>query len=305
MARKENSLRNWFIKNRKALTGVAFVIPALLVVFVFFIYPALMSFRYSLTNWNGINLSYKFVGLDNFYYVINSDQFRQLIFNTIFLIILYVPVLNIISILFAVLVYDVGGKLSNFYKVVLFMPNILSMVVVGVIWKVIYNPVFGPLAYILEKIHLGFLVQDWLGQNSTVLPSLSVSIVWYAVGFYMMIYLGGLSTIPTELYEAAYVDGIRWHQKFIYITLPMIAQSITINIVLSTIGILTLFDLPYVLTGGGPGYASQTMALMVYIFAFKDMEQGYAMALAIILTIITTIFALLQLKLLRKGEDIY
>jgi ABC-type sugar transport system permease subunit len=246
-------------------------------------------------------LNYKYVGLDNFYYVIKSPEFTQLIKNTIFLIVLYVPVLNIISLLFAVVIYDIG-KLANVYKVILYLPNILSMVVVGVIWKVIYNPVFGPLQYILQKLNLDYLVQDWLGQRSTVMFALSASVIWYAIGFYMMIYLGGLSTVPAEIYESASIDGVKWHQKLIYITIPMIAPSITINVVVSTIGILTVFDLPFVLTGGGPGFASQTLAIGVYIFGFKSMQQGAAMALAIILTIVTLLFAVLQLKFLRKRE---
>lgn len=305
IVRKESGLSKWCIKNRKTLAGVVFVLPALLVILVFFIWPALLSFRFSFTDWNGINPKFNYVGFNNFVYILKSPQFKQLIYNTVFLIIVYVPVLNIMALLLAILIYDIGGKLANFYKVILYLPNILSMVVVGVIWRVIYNPVFGPLTYILEKLGLDSLVQDWIGQKSTVLPALSVSIIWCAVGFYLMIYLGGLSTIPRELYESASVDGIRWHQRIRYITLPMIAQSITINIVLSTIGILTVFDLPFVLTGGGPGFSSQTMALMVYFYAFKYMQNGYAMALAIILTIVTMAFAVIQLKLLRRRENIY
>lgn len=264
-----------------------------------------MSFRFSFTNWDGIKKDYNFVGFNNFLYIFKSEQFKQLIYNTAFLVIVYVPLLNALALFFAILIYDIGKKLSNFYKVILFLPNILSMVVVGVIWRVIYNPVFGPLAYLLDKLGLDVLVQDWIGQKSTVMPAMSASIIWYAVGFYLIIYLGGLSTIPSELYESASVDGIRWLQKFVHITLPMIAQSITINVVISTIGILAVFDLPYVLTGGGPGFASQTMALMVYFYAFKNIQPRYALALAIILTLITVTFAVVQLKLLRRRENIY
>lgn len=307
----ENIIRNrigfagWRVRNRKTLAAVTFVLPAFLVILIFFIYPSIMSFKFSFTNWNGINAKYNFVGFNNFLYIFKTPQFKQLIYNTIFLIIVYVPILNILALLFAIFIFDIGGKMSNFYKVVLYMPNILSMVVVGVIWRIIYNPVFGPIAYVLEKLGLDVLIQDWIGQKSTVLPAMSASIIWFAVGFYLIIYLGGLSTIPNELYESANVDGIKWHQKILYITLPMIAQSITINIVISTIGILTLFDLPYVLTGGGPGFASQTMSLMVYYYAFKNFQEGYAMALAIILTIVTMVFAVVQLKLLNRRENIY
>ncbi|BFJ84698.1 sugar ABC transporter permease [Ruthenibacterium sp. CLA-JM-H11] len=286
----------------KLVSASLFVLPALILVLVFSIYPVLMSFRYSFTDWNGVSADYAFVGFDNYKNVISSDEFKTLFFNTFYLIILYVPVLNILAIFFSVIIYDIG-RAANIYKVILFLPNIVSMVVVGFIWRTIYNPATGPLAYLLNALGCENLVQDWLGQKETVMPALSVSIIWYAVGFYVLIYLGGLSTVPNELYEAAAVDGITWWQKLFRITLPMISQSITINIIVSTIAILTLFDLPYVLTQGGPGYASQTMALMSYQYAFKAMSQGKAMALAVMLTLITILFAVCELFLLNRKED--
>lgn len=277
------------------------MLPALAVVSVFFLYPSLLSFRLSVTDWNGISPAYHYVGIDNFRSVIDSPQFAQLMKNTMFLIVLYVPILNAISLLLAVLIYDIG-RLANFYKVVLYLPNILSMVVVGLIWKVIYNPVFGPLAYVFEKLGRESWIQDWIGQKSTVMPAMSLSIVWYSIGFYLLIYLGGLSTVPEEIRESAELEGITWWRRLFYLTLPMIAQAVTINVVVSLIGILTVFDLPFVLTGGGPGYASQTMAISVYIYAFKSMQQGNAMALAVILAVVTTVLALVLLRFLRRRE---
>lgn len=286
----------------KYISALLFVLPAVALVIIFLVYPIILSFRYSFTDWNGVSSHYTWIGLTNYRNVINSSEFKTLFFNTFYLIILYVPVLNILAVLLAVTIYDIG-KFANLYKAVLFLPNIVSMVVVGFIWRTIYNPATGPLAYLLNQIGQGHLVQDWLGQKQTVMPALSVSIIWYAVGFYVLIYLGGLSTVPDELYEAAAVDGINWWQRLFYITLPLIAQSITINIIVSTIAILTLFDLPYVLTQGGPGYASQTMALMSYQYAFKAMSQGKAMALAVMLTLITIAFALVELYFLNKKEE--
>ncbi len=287
--------------NPKYVNGVLFTLPAIILVTVFLIVPILLSFRYSVTNWNGISPEYHFVGMENYRSVIQSPEFKTLFFNTFYLIILYVPVLNVMAIFFAVTIYDIG-RFANFYKVVLFLPNIVSMVVVGFIWRTIYNPSTGPLVYILEKIGQEGWIQDWIGQKQTVMPALSIAIIWFAVGFYVLIYLGGLSTVPEELYEAAAVDGINWWQKLFYITLPLIAQSITINVIVSTIAILTLFDLPYVLTQGGPGYASQTMALMSYQYAFKAMSQGKGMAMAVMLTLVTVIFAIAELFFLNKKE---
>ena len=279
-----------------------FVLPALILVLVFLIIPVILSFRLSLTNWDGVSQDYRNIGFENFRSVVQSSEFPTVIKNTAYFIVLYVPVLNAITILLAAIVYDIG-RFANFYKIVLFLPNILSMVVVGFIWRTIYSPSTGPLAYFLDKLGLEFLIQDWLGQKETVMPALTVAILWYAIGFYMLIYLGGLSTIPVELYEAAEVDGIGWWQKLTRITLPLISQSITINVIVSTIGVLTLFDLPFVLTQGGPGYASQTMALLSYQYAFKAMSQGKAMALAVMLTIVTIVFSSIELVILNKREE--
>lgn len=286
----------------KYVNASLFVLPAVLLVTVFLICPIILSFQYSFTDWNGVSGDYRFVGFENYRNVIMAAEFKTLLFNTFYLIVLYVPVLNVLAVLSAVLIYDIG-RFANFYKAVLFLPNIVSMVVVGFIWRTIYNPSTGPLAYFLEKAGLGGRIQDWLGQKQTVMPSLSVAIIWFALGFYVLIYLGGLSTVPEELYEAAAVDGIHWWQRLFYITLPLIAQSITVNVVVSTIAILTLFDLPYVLTQGGPGYASETMALMSYQYAFKAMSQGKGMALAVMLTLITILFAVIELFFLNKKED--
>lgn len=293
----------WSGRDSKYISAALFVLPAVVLVAVFLVYPIILSFKYSFTDWNGVSSEYHFIGLSNYKNVITSSEFKILFYNTFYLIVLYVPVLNIMAILFAVIIYDVG-RAANLYKVVLFLPNIVSMVVVGFIWRTIYNPATGPLVYLLEKVGFENLIQDWLGQKQTVMPALSVAIVWFAVGFYVLIYLGGLSTVPEELYEAAAVDGINWWQRLFKITLPLIAQSVTINIIVSTIAILTLFDLPYVLTQGGPGYASQTMALMSYQYAFKAMSQGKAMAMAVMLTLITVLFAVVELFFLNKKERV-
>ena len=289
--------------NKRLLGSVLFVLPALALVTVFLLYPTFNSFRYSFTDWNGVSKDYTFTGLSNFASVVQTSEFKTVLWNTFYFILLYVPVLNLLALLFSVVVFNIG-RMANFYKVVLFLPNIVSMVVVGFIWRTIYNPSTGPLVALLESMGLEGWIQDWLGQKNTVLPAMSIAVVWYAVGFYMLIYLGGLSTVPEELYEAGSVDGLGWWGKLLHITIPMISQSITINIIVSTIAILTLFDLPYVLTAGGPGYASQTMALMSYTYAFKSMQQGKGMALAVLLTLVTILFSLGELLFLRGKERV-
>jgi ABC-type sugar transport system permease subunit len=288
---------------RRRFSCFLFVLPALVVILVFFLVPMLRSLQYSFTNWDGIARQAEWVGLENFVWVVTESSFRQVFVNTFYLIILYVPVLNVIALLMAVAVYNVG-KVGNIYKSILFFPNVLSMTVVAFIWKIIYS-YNGILNQLLQALGLEILVQDWLGQAGTVLPAMSISIIWFAIGYYLLIYLAGLYNVPIEIYESAEVEGVNPVQKLFRITIPLIAPSITINIILSTIGIITLFDLPFVLTRGGPGYMSETIALRVYSYAFVTLQTSYALAMAVILGIFAITITLIQLRFLRRREEVF
>jgi len=286
---------------RRQITCFLFTLPALVVIFVFFLFPMLRSLVLSFTNWDGIGRDYQWVGLKNFATVVADSSFRQVVFNTLYLVVIYVPVLNVIALLFAVAVYN-SGKAGNIFKSILFFPNLLSMTVIGLIWKIFYNN-GGIINQFLKAVGLKILVRDWLGLPQTVLPAMSFTIIWFAVGYYLLIYLAGLNTVPVELYESAEVEGVTSAQKLFRITIPLIAPSITINIVLSTIGIITLFDLPFVLTRGGPGYLSQTLALHVYFYAFVQLQTTYALALAVLLGMFSILITSIQLGLLRRREE--
>jgi ABC-type sugar transport system permease subunit len=286
---------------KRQLACIWFVLPALAVVFVFFLFPMLRSLVYSFTNWDGIAPTSRWVGLKNFGAVVTDPSFKQVVLNTLYLTVIYVPVLNVVALLFAVAVYN-SGKAGNVYKSMLFFPNLLSMTVIALIWRIIYIH-DGLLNHFLRAVGLKALVQDWLGTVATVLPAMSLTIIWFAVGYYLLIYLAGLNTVPVEIYECAEVEGVRPAQRLFRITIPLIAPSITINTVLSTIGIITLFDLPFVLTRGGPGYMSETLALHVYFYAFVQLKTSYALALAVILGLFATLITLIQLRLLRRREE--
>jgi raffinose/stachyose/melibiose transport system permease protein len=288
---------------QRRLSCFLLTLPALAVIFLFFLFPMLRSLQYSFTNWDGIAREVRWVGLENFRWVVSEGSFKQVFINTGFLVVLYVPVLNVIALLLALAVYNVK-KVGNVYKSILFFPNVLSMTVVALIWRIIYSHE-GILNVALRAAGLGSVAQDWLGQPRTVLPAMSVSIIWFAVGYYLLIYLAGLNAVPVELYECAEVEGVRPAQKLFRITIPLIAPSITINVVLSTIGIVTLFDLPFVLTGGGPGYMSETIALRVYSYAFVTLQTRYALAMAVLLGVFAITITAIQLRILRRREAAY
>jgi ABC-type sugar transport system permease subunit len=287
---------------RRQLVCFLFTLPALVVVFMFFLFPMLRALLLSFTNWDGIARGYQWVGLKNFQTVTADSAFKQIVFNTLYLAVIYVPVLNVVALLLAVGVYN-AGRAGNVYKAMLFFPNLLSMTVIAMIWNTIYR-YDGLLNQFLQTVGLKVLVQDWLGQVNTVLPAMSVTIIWFAMGYYLLIYLAGLNTVPVEIYESAEVEGVSAWQKLFRITIPLIAPSITINAVLSTIGIITLFDLPYVLTRGGPGFKSQTIAMHVYAYAFQQLRTSYALALAVILGIFAILVTSIQLGFLRRREEV-
>jgi len=300
---RSQSVKRGSVETRRRLACFLLTVPALVVIIVFFLFPMLRSLQYSFTNWDGIAREVHWVGLKNFRYIVSESSFRQVFINTGYLIILYVPVLNAIALILALAVFNVK-KAGSVYKSVLFFPNVLSMTVIALIWRLIYS-YGGLLNLVLETIGLKTLARDWLGNPRTVLPAMSVAIIWFAVGYYLLIYLAGLNSVPVELYECAEVEGVKPLQKLFHITIPLIAPSITINIVLSTIGIITLFDLPYVLTKGGPGYMSETMALRVYSYAFGTLQTAYALAMAVLLGIFAVTITLLQLSILRRREAVY
>jgi ABC-type sugar transport system permease subunit len=286
---------------RRQIACLLFTIPALAVVGLFFLFPMLRALVLSFTSWDGIARTWQWVGLKNFKAVVTDSTFRQISFNTVYLAIIYVPVLNVIALLLAVAVYN-AGKAGNLYKAMLFFPNLLSMTVIAMIWSIIYR-YDGLLNQFLKAVGLKALMQDWLGQIRTVLPAMSVTIIWFAVGYYLLIYLAGLNTVPVEIYESAEVEGVSPWQKLTRITIPLIAPAITINAVLSTIGIITLFDLPFVLTRGGPGFKSQTIAMHVYAYAYQQLRTRYALALAVILGVFAVLITTVLLAFLRRREE--
>jgi len=292
-------------RDRWEIEGLIFALPSFLVLLVFIIIPIILNLRYCLTNYDGIRAEFDFIGLENFISIFQSDSFVVILMNTFQLSLIYVVGLNVLAIILAALIVRVSARFGNFVKSLLFFPCLLSMVVVGFIWRLIYNYNSGLINVTANKLGLEFLIQEWLGDKALILPSVGVSIIWFALGYYLIIYYAGFMAIPVELYEAADVEGASPVKQFFKVTLPMLAPSITINVVLSTVAILAAFDLPYVLTaGGGPGYYGSTLAIEIYRYAYNSIQQGKAFALSVILAFISIVIALIELRLFLKREEV-
>jgi ABC-type sugar transport system permease subunit len=191
---------------------------------------------------------------------------------------------------------------KNFFRSAFYIPVLISGVIAGFIWTIMYNFSFGILNTLFHNLHLDFLKTNWLGQSPNALISIIVVLVWQLAGYYMIIYLAALQGIPTELVEAAKIDGASVFDRFKNITLPLMAGAFTINLTLALIAGLKVFDQIAVMTDGGPGFDTETLTYLIYKVAFGDLKQGYGTALAMTLFAIIMILGIFQIKFLRGKE---
>lgn len=254
---------------------------------------------YAFTDWRGIG-SFKFVGFDNFILIFGSPKATHALWNTLFLAAGFLIVTNIVGIAFAVRLNRLL-KVRHLLRVLLFMPVVLSPLAVGYIWKFVFQQT-GPLNGFLTSIGLGGWTTAWLGNPSTAIWTILVVMVWQNIGLTMVIYLAGLANIPPELEEAAAMDGASTATRFFRVVLPLLRPTIVIASTLMLVQGLRVFDQVQAMTGGGPYNATETLSTLVYKETFVNGKFGYGAALALLLTILVTAAAIIQVALLRKKE---
>jgi raffinose/stachyose/melibiose transport system permease protein len=278
-----------------------FLLPALVIFTAFVIYPILGSLYYSLTDWDGLAPSLHFVGLANFQQLLSDPTVVINVRNTLVFAAGVMVLQNGIALVLAVILDGFLRRLT-FLRVLFLIPAMFSALAIGYTWSYIYSPVLGFLDTFLSKIGLAGWQQDWLGNPHLTLASLVFTNSWEFMGLSMVIFLAGLQAVPAELYEAANIDGTSGWQRFRHITFPLIAPAVTINVVLTMIGSMKTFDLIFVMTNGGPGNASETLALRIYNEAFNLNHFGYATAVGIVMSLFILGLSVLNLRLLRKRE---
>ncbi|WP_219535155.1 carbohydrate ABC transporter permease [Nonomuraea guangzhouensis] len=273
-----------------------FAAPALVVYAAVVLYPSLAGMLYAFTDWSGIGADKSFVGLANFQKLLHDDQAMDSIGNTLLLTVAIVVVQNGVGLLLALGVH-VKLKSRALLRVIFFAPVVVSPVMVAFLWKYIYNP--DPSAGLNGLLGLKI---DWLGDPSLALWSIAGTVVWQYAGYSMVIFLAGLEGVPKELHEAAMIDGAGTLQRFRYVTWPLLAPALTINLMLSTIGGLKLFDQIFAATNGGPGYATETLSTVLYKQAFVFGKFGYSTAIALVLALFVAAVSLVQVYYLRGRE---
>ncbi|WP_128658303.1 carbohydrate ABC transporter permease [Paenibacillus sp. 598K] len=286
---------------KEHLILACFILPAFVVYTFFLLGPVLGSFFYSLTNWNGFYQTMDFVGLRNFERLLSDDVFMKALRNTMVFTFFVVLLQNGLAIPLA-LAMDSRIRSKQVLKTIFFVPAILSPLVVGYTWMYIYEPQSGVLNTLLREAGLASWARSWLGDPAYALYAIIVMVVWQYVGYSMVIYLANLQTIPGDLYEAGSIDGASGWQKFRSITFPLLAPSMTINVVLSSIGTLKAFDIIFVTTKGGPYYATETMTTLLYSTAFTKSSFGYGTAMGVVMFLIIFALSLVQILLLRRRE---
>jgi raffinose/stachyose/melibiose transport system permease protein len=284
--------------------AIWFALPALAVYLVVVIYPSLAGGAYAFTDWSGLGRS-SWVGLENFKNLFSDPQSFGALKNTIKLTVFIVVVQNLIGLLLALGVHT-RIKSRFALRTIFFAPAVLSPVVLAFLWKYMFNPdPDSGLNALLGFLGLDFLQQNWLGDPSVALWAIGLTVVWQYAGYSMVIFLAALQGIPRELEEAAALDGAGRFQRFWHIVLPLIAPAVTINLTLSTIGGLKLFDQVFAITGGGPGYATETLSTLIYKQAFVFGKYGYSTAVALVLALLVSALALIQLRYLQSREVTY
>ena len=292
-----------FLKRlRRSLPWYPFIIVNTVVFAVFNLVPWLSMFRYSVLKTDLLSTR-EFVGMAHFGRMLTDAKLHKAMLNTGWFTLMYIPLLVVVSLGVAVLVNRPLRGMKAF-RALYFLPNITSVAVLALIFRRFLSPrPDGPLNFLIGLV--GIQPQKWLIDVNQAMPSIVGISLWEAFGYFMVIWLAGLQAIPSELYDAAKVDGANGWRLHRYVTIPLLRPTAAFIIVIATIGALQVFGSIFILTGGGPVYATTTVVYQIYNEAFNFGRFGYASALSILFFLIILLVALIQSRFLRFGEDIY
>ena len=284
---------------RKRRILFLFIVPALVFYLIFWISPVLMSFFYGLTNWSGLG-DYDFVGLDNFKFLIKEGTLFNSMRNTIIYAVIVVVWGNLQALALALLL-NMKLKARGAFRTIFSIPALFSTIVVAFIWSYVYAPYYGMLYEVLGKVGIGENL-NLLGSTSTALIAVAFVETWKTSGTMTIIYLAGLQNIPEEVMESARIDGCSAWQSTIRVKIPMLANTITINVMLGLINGFKSFDYVFALTGGGPGTSSSTLMYSIYKMAFMEGQFGKAEALAAVAFIFILAISVVTLLIMKRKE---
>jgi raffinose/stachyose/melibiose transport system permease protein len=285
---------------RRALTVIAFLLPAASVYSLFVLFPLVQAGYYGLYRWKGLGPLEDFVRFGNFERILQDEIFRRALQHNLVILALSICIQLPIALGLALLVRR-GMHGRTFFRTVFFLPYVLSEVVTGLIWSFIYHPQSG-INDLFAAIIPGYEPRGWLGEPSLVLLCIFVVITWKYLGFHFILYLAGLQTIPPELEEAALIDGASSARAIRDVTIPLLGPTIRLSVFLSVLGSIQYFDLVWVMTTGGPVSASETMATYMYKFGFQRFALGYGAAVSLVIFAICLAFSVTYQRLVMRRD---
>jgi N-acetylglucosamine transport system permease protein len=296
------------MRHGKRLFVLTFILPPLALYALFVISPYIQTFQIAMTDWRGLTPEYRFVGLDNFATLLKDRHvWNALKNNAILLVVL--PVVTIALGLFFASMLSIGGRRrsagvqavrgSALYRVVYFFPQVLSVAVIGLLWKEMYAP-DGLVNGMLRGIGLAGFARSWLGYPGTALCCILTVMVWSNVGFYIVLFTAGIDSIPRDIYEAALLDGADRLTILLRLTVPLLWDTIQVAWVYLAILALDGFALVQIITNGGPWFSSDVIGLRLYNTAFDELKFGYASAIGVVMFFLTLSVAVLLLRLTRR-----
>jgi multiple sugar transport system permease protein len=293
-------VRGWWNRNQRLLIPYIFIAPNVVVFVVFMFVPILLAFYISLNEWTLIG-SPTFVGLGNYLDMLEDSEFLRAFYNTGVYMVGTVPTSIALGLAVAV---GLNRKLPGrtLLRSIFFVPVIISLVAVALMAAWIFNDNYGIINAALSAVGIGDV--PWLSSARWAMISLIIATLWIRLGFNMVIYLAALQSIPTELYDAARVDGASGWRRFRHITWPLLGPTTFLLVIINIIYSLHVFDLIYVMTGGGPGFSTTVLVQYIYQMAFTEGQMGYASAIGVVLYLLLLIFTVFQWRVTRQSENV-
>lgn len=289
--------------NNKKLAFL-FLLPALIFLIVFVYYPIIESFILSLYKWKTFSPGKEFVGFEYYRRLFHDPVFWTALKNNALYAVISIIIQVGLGLIFAAILEEkFFRRFQPFFRAVYFMPSVISITVIGLMFQLIYHPSIGLLNQGLRAIGLDSLCHAWLGEKDTAIYAIISVSQWQSIGYIMLLFLVAIQKIPVQLYEAADMEGASAVQKFYYITLPQVKETLVMSIIITLIGGFKVFDEVYVMTAGGPGRSTEVLASYLYRSGFRNDEMGLASATATIIFLITFTMTLIQLLVAQKTDQ--
>ena len=284
-----------------------FLIPGLVFFLILIVFPFLSNLALSFTRWTGVRTPH-WIGLANYAKALTDSIFWTSFRNNLYLIIALTTIPTLIGLLLATILYEYiskefGKGISSIFRAGFYLPQVIPAVVSALVWRWILQPDWGVLNYILKAIHLDSLAHNWLGDPKTALLAIIVTMIWFQIGYPMVIFMAALQRIDPELYEAASIDGASWLQKFLNLTIPLIRPEMFVVILTTTIFALKTFGQVFAMTLGGPGNATMVASYFSYKNFFQNSNVGYGATMSTVVTFIIIIITIVWVRVQTQQEQ--